>query len=105
MLISNMGLLGAAWSYLITMSLLNFGYWLYLKLKFNLQPFGKKHLYVVGISLIVLGLGWLLPNLANYYFDVLYRSAIVSFIYGVMVYYTKVSEDINDLVDKVLMRK
>lgn len=103
--ISNFGLIGAAASYALTMLILNFNYWLYLKLRFGLQPFGRKHLLVLligGISLIV---GVYIPHLSNYYFDVIVRSGVVTILYLVAVYWLNISEDINDLVDKVLMRK
>lgn len=104
-LVSRLGLAGAAWSYLISMFLLNFGYWLYLKNKFSLQPFNIKHLSILAIAGLCLLLGSFLPNLDNYYFDGIYRSGLITLVYGFLIYAFKISQDINDLVNKVLRKK
>jgi O-antigen/teichoic acid export membrane protein len=104
-LISKFGLIGAACSYVLTMLFLNTGYWLYLKLKFNLQPFNLKHVLILLISSGVLLVGLSLPELDNYYLDVVYRSLLITVLYAGLSYFFNISEDINDLVNKVLKRK
>jgi len=103
LLIPVFGILGAAIAYLITMLFLNIIYWSFIKIRFNIHPFGKAHLFIAGISLVCLALGLYLPLLENIYFDLIYRSAIVALLYSVLVYVFKVSEDINSIVDKKLM--
>jgi O-antigen/teichoic acid export membrane protein len=105
LLISKFGLIGAAWSYLLTMFCLNFGYWLYIKLKFSLQPFGRKHFYGLIIGGLCLLVGLNIPHLDNYYLDVIVRSGLVTVVYAFLTFYLKISEDINDLINKVLMKK
>ncbi|MBC7914683.1 MAG: polysaccharide biosynthesis C-terminal domain-containing protein [Pyrinomonadaceae bacterium] len=103
-MVSKFGLVGAAWSYLLTFLFLNFSYWLYIKLKFNIQPFGKKHALIIIIGAFALIVGLNLPNLTNYYFDVAYRSIIVTIVYGALAYWFAISEDVNDLLNKLLKR-
>jgi O-antigen/teichoic acid export membrane protein len=104
-LISRFGIAGAAWSYVLTMFFLNFVYWLYIKLKFRIQPFGKKHLFTLFIGGVCLLIGLNIPDLNNYYFDVILRSSIVTIIYVSLAYWLNISEDINELLDKVLKKQ
>ncbi len=101
LLIPTMGILGAALAYLLTMFGLNFTYWLYIKIKFSLQPFGKSHLLIVGVSAIALLIGYLIPNFPNFFIDVLVRSGVVIFSYTVLAYLLHISVDINELIDKL----
>lgn len=104
-LISNYGIIGAAWCYVITMFFLNFCYWLYIKIKFKIQPFNKKHLYVLFIGALCLFIGLKIPDLSNYYFDVIFRSGIITLVYVLLMYSLNISSDINDLLNKVLKKK
>ncbi|HEY0057428.1 MAG TPA: hypothetical protein VGB63_18910 [Pedobacter sp.] len=103
--ISKLGILGAAWSHVGIMLMINFGYWLYLKLKFRMQPFGIKHLLCLVVGGLCLTLGLFLPDLTNFYLDVFYRSLLIGSLYLSSIYFLNISEDINDLIDNVLMKK
>ncbi|WP_295651423.1 polysaccharide biosynthesis C-terminal domain-containing protein [uncultured Mucilaginibacter sp.] len=104
LLIPKLGMSGAAYSYLITMFALNFTYWLYIKVKFGLQPFTKSYLWVVLVSLISLFVGIYLPAINNFFVDVAYRSLIVALLYLALTYWLNISVDINELIDKALLR-
>lgn len=101
-LIPRFGMVGAAISYTLTMFILNFIYWLFVKVKFGLQPFGKAHLLVILISIIALLIGLYLPLVHNIWVDMLLRSAIVGVVYIALAYLLKISDDINQLFDGVL---
>ncbi|QEM12719.1 lipopolysaccharide biosynthesis protein [Mucilaginibacter rubeus] len=103
-LIPRMGMMGAAVSYLLTMFVLNFAYWLFIKIKFNLQPFAKAHLYILMIFTVCLLIGLYLPQLKNVVLDMVYRSAIVGVVYVFFAYVLKISEDINVIFDRVLKK-
>jgi len=103
-LIPRMGMMGAAVSYLVTMFALNFAYWLFIKIKFNLQPFAKAHLYILMIFTVCLLIGLYLPQLKNVIVDMIYRSAIVGVLYVFFAYVLKISEDINIIFDRVLKK-
>ena len=104
-LIPTLGMISAAYSYLIVNFLLNFTYWLFIKVKFGLQPFNRSHAWIIVISIICLAIGWYLPTFSNYYIDAIYRSVIVTIIYSLMAYFLKVSDDINILFDNIILRK
>jgi O-antigen/teichoic acid export membrane protein len=105
LLIPKIGMAGAAYSYLITMFALNFAYWLYIKVRFGLQPFNRSYLWVILISLLSLLIGIYLPVINNFFIDVVYRSAIVTLIYLTLTYWLNISVDINELIDKALFRR
>ena len=103
-LIPKFGMMGAAIAYALSMFILNFMYWLYVKLKFKLQPFKKAHLLIILISVIALVAGKLLPSINNFWIDMLLRSSIVLVIYAMLTYFFEISDDINALFNKVLKR-
>jgi hypothetical protein len=84
---------------------LNFAYWLYIKVKFGLQPFTKSYLWVIFISIASLLIGIYLPVIDNFLIDVAYRSAIVALVYLTLTYWLNISVDINELIDKALFRR
>jgi O-antigen/teichoic acid export membrane protein len=103
-LIPRMGMMGAALSYLITMFVLNFAYWLFIKIKFKLQPFAKAHLYILLIFTVCLLIGLYLPPLKNVFLDMVYRSVIIGVVYVFFAYALKISEDINLIFDRILKK-
>lgn len=97
------GLTGAAFAIGFSIVINNFMRFLYLKRKFDMQPFTPNTLKVTGIFLLALGLSFLIPTLSVIP-DLLLRSIIFSLIYGGLILATKVSEDLNDIVRKFLKR-
>jgi len=104
LLIPVFGMLGAALAYFITMLSLNFVYWLFIKIKFGLQPFNKAHLFIILISIFSLIIGLFIPEMNNIYIDIFIRSAVVSTVYILLAYWFDISEDISSLINKVLNR-
>lgn len=96
------GMAGAAITYTLTTFLINFSYWLFIKIKFGMQPFNKDHLFIIAIGLLALITGLELPAINNFYADVAYRSIIVLIEYSLLVYFFKISEDINLIFDKFI---
>ncbi len=105
LLIPSFGMMGAAIAYLATMFALNFAYWLFIKVKFKLQPFDITYAYILIISLVSLLAGLFLPVIPGFFLDLIYRSAIVTLIYISLAYLFKISEDINLILDKVVKFK
>ena len=104
LLIPSTGMVGAAVAYLATMVGLNFTYWLFIKIRFGLQPFDGSHLKVIFIAVASLALGLIIPYFNNFFIDVPVRSFAVAFVYILLAYLFKISPDINQLIDKVLQR-
>jgi O-antigen/teichoic acid export membrane protein len=90
--------LGAAISYLLTVTGLNLVSWFYIKYRFKMQPFTYKHLLVIGIAAISWLAGQYFWRMPNVFLDIVVRSGITTVVYGVLAYYLKISTDINDKV-------
>jgi O-antigen/teichoic acid export membrane protein len=103
-LIPKFGMLGAAISYTSTMFLLNFTYWLYLFIKYDLQPFSVQFIKLAAISALVLVIGIMLPKIDSFFLDVPYRSITMLVLYAVLIYSFKISEDINQFIKQILSK-
>jgi len=101
-LIPKMGMMGAAIAYFIAMFSLNFMYWLYVKIKFNLQPFDKAHFIILLMSIVTLVVGIYIPVFANFWIDMFIRSGVVVLLYGAFTWLFKVSDDVNLLINRFL---
>ncbi len=99
--IPRFGILGAAVAYCLTTLALNFTYWLYLLLKYGLQPFSFAFVKLIMIGVIVFFVGAYIPIIDNFFFDVLLRSGVVSIIYISAVYILNISPDINEAINQV----
>ena len=105
LLIPLFGLEGAALSYLLTMIVTNFSFWLFLLIKFRMQPFTFKNTYILVISAVSLAIGWAIPPAFHFILDAVIRSAIVLLVFGALTYLFRVSPDINEELDKYILRK
>lgn len=96
--------MGAAVSYLIAVTGVNFFTWFYTKRQFKMQPFTYKHLLVIGIALVSLAIGKYFWRMPNFYLDIVVRSGITTVIYIAFTYFLKVSEDLNEKIDELLAK-
>jgi len=104
LLIPKYGGYGAALAYLITITILNIVTWLYIKIRFKMQPFHYKHLLGIGIAIICFVIGkyfWRMPNI---YLDLVLRSGVTTIIYIALSYYFHISDDLNEKVDLTLTK-
>jgi O-antigen/teichoic acid export membrane protein len=100
--IKMMGGLGAAVATMVSMLLFNFLKWIFLKWKYNMQPFGVKNLLVLIIGIISLLAGLYFPKIDNLYLDLAVRSSLTALVYFGLLFIFKVSEDINNKIYKIL---
>jgi len=104
LLIPEYGGYGAALAYLITITILNIITWLYIKIRFKMQPFHYKHLLGIGIAIVCFVIGkyfWRMPNI---YIDLIVRSGVTAIIYILMSYYFHISDDLNEKVDLTFVK-
>lgn len=105
LLIPKMGLMGAAAAYFIAMFTINFLSWLFVMVKFGLQPFNRAHLLIILVTVIALAAGYFMPELKNIWLDMCVRSVLVLIVYAVPTYLLKISDDVNDAIDKIAFKK
>lgn len=104
-LIKAIGLHGAAWAATISLLVFNFFKSYFLWVKMRLQPFSMNTLKVLGLGLIGGLLGWVLPHMFNDFIDLVLRSGIFALILWVLLYFGKVSEELNGVTDNIIKKK
>jgi O-antigen/teichoic acid export membrane protein len=104
LLIPEFGIVGAAIASLISKFLFNVVKFTFLYKKFGFQPFDMKFPLLILISLLSYWLSTFIPPLSNFIVDIVVRSAAISVLFGLPVYYFKVSDDINAKVNDTLLK-
>ncbi len=102
MLIPVMGIVGAAVASLISKFVFSLVKFYFLYHKFNLQPFNIKCVYLIIIGLGSYWISGLMPQLPSFIFDIVIRSALISVLFTVPVYYLKISTDLNQKFDEMI---
>lgn len=104
LLIPRLGMTGAAIATaltLITYNIIRIGF---VKKFFDMQPFARIDIAVMGITVAAIIVSELLPCLGNFFLDVSVRTLLVSLIFGISVYYIRISPDLNQMADNFLRR-
>lgn len=99
------GMTGAALAAIISVFLYNLARIIFLWMKFKMQPYNLQTLAALAVLGVTVATGLLLPALETGWIDALYRTAIVSVLFGSAVYLLKLVPDANELVNKLLKRK
>lgn len=98
------GINGAAFASFIAMFLINGLRYLFLYLKFGLQPFNFKMLVnLLLIALVFFGMTFF-PHLGNPIIHILISGTIITVAYWYMAYQLKISEDINQTWSNIVNR-
>jgi O-antigen/teichoic acid export membrane protein len=90
------GLAGAAFATCLSKFLTNLVMFLFLKIKYRLQPYSLHYLWVVLIAVIAYVAGYFVPASDNLYFDIFYRSAIISVVYLVLLLWFRLYPELNE---------
>lgn len=98
------GLNGAAIATLISGIIYNTARMLFLKLKYNLQPFNYRFLLVTGIGLILYFLTKQVVRIDNFIIDIIVKSLFLGITYMGIIYFLKLSDDLNKAIDDVLKK-
>ena len=101
MLIPILGLTGAAVASLISVSVIRLGSMAIIGIKSSLWPFSIKHLYSIGISLVVVGIVCLIPKVPNIYIDSVIRATVISVTFIPMILALNVSDELNSMYKKI----
>ena len=98
------GISGAAFATFITLFITMIIKYLFLKIKYHLKIYDIKHVFIILSGLIAYMINELVPVHENLYLDIIIRSIPVVIVYFMLIYSFKVSEDINDLSNKLISR-
>ncbi|MBN2595690.1 oligosaccharide flippase family protein [Labilibaculum sp.] len=96
------GIVGAAAASLTASFIFNLMKYIFLWKTYGFQPINRKYLFVLGIALMSFYLGYLLPKMDWFVFDIIVRSTLVGGIYLLLTFFLKISNDFNEFVSKRL---
>jgi len=102
--IPRFGIVGAAFASAFSRFIFNLLSWLFLVRKYHLQPFNIKYLILLSVGLGSFLVAWLMPEMSWFGWDIIIRSTLFSLLFGVFIYYLKVSDDINQSIDTVFRK-
>lgn len=103
-LIPRLGLTGAALASTISSLIFNLLRCGYVYFKFGMNPFDYRIFLLAGIGLVSYLAGYVIPQV---YFitDIIIRSAVVAIVFLSLIFFFRISEDLNNLVIKFLKKQ
>jgi len=104
-LIPKLGISGAAWASLITISLVNLFRFIVIYWKFKLLPFTVNWLKAFVLLVVSLFIANELPMFANPYFSIVLKSGLLGIFMISMVYFFNISPDLKDLINQKIGKK
>lgn len=105
LLIPELGLQGAAWATCISSFLYNIFKYLYILVRFKLQPFDRRTLYIAGAILATYGAGNLLPVIGNIWLDLIVTSLVVVSCYTLLIWYSRAADDLKESIPILKKKK
>lgn len=102
--IQTYGLIGAAMATALSIFLYNLIKLIFVWFLFDMHPFTVNTIKALVVGIVVLGINFLLPTLEFFVWDLLFRSSIITALYGSSMLLWKVSPDINGMVNVVYQR-
>jgi len=103
-LIPILNMYGACLSVLISIMLYNVFKFIFIYRKWKIQPFSFKTLKVVLMLSLLVFVSYLIPHLKNPILQIIVVSVPTIVIYSAACYFLKISDDVNDLADKALLK-
>jgi len=98
------GIFGAAFASLISKLVYNLYKYIFLKKYYQLEPYNYKFLIVFLIGIIAYAIAYFIPKIDIFYIDILVKSIVIFTVFSILIYFTKVSNDINGIVRKFLRK-
>jgi O-antigen/teichoic acid export membrane protein len=102
LLIPVYGIVGSGIASCLTFILFNLLRLIFIRVKFNMQPYSFEFLKVIAIGALVFAIGSLLPQTGMHYIDIALRGTVVCILYGVLIVSLRISPEVNILVQKTL---
>lgn len=104
LLIPKMGIVGAALATLLSTIVIISIYTIFLYRKYNILPFTFKSIFTLVIGLMVYLIINLIPEIPNVYLSIFTKSTLISLLFLSAVYFLKISDDINRIIDTTIKR-
>tara|TARA_B100001250_G_C19774890_1_gene779063 strand:- start:745 stop:1695 length:951 start_codon:yes stop_codon:yes gene_type:complete len=101
-LIPKYGIDGAAYAALLSSVIFNFTKIIFIYSKYYFLPFSIKSVYVIIITIFIYFIINFLPSYENFIIDILFKSFVIMILFIPIIYFFKISIDLNKLIDKFL---
>ena len=99
-LLPNWGITGAALATLGSILVLNVAKFIFLKVKFGIQPYKAIHLWGLLIGVLCVFINFFIPNQTHLLADILLRSTLITAVYVGLTYLLKISQEMNNAINK-----
>ena len=96
------GIIGSGIASCLTYLLFNTLRLVFIRIKFNMQPYSIDFLKVLAVGLVSYAVAISLPITGMHYFDIALRGTVVTILYGVLIVSFKISPEVNMLFQKTL---
>ncbi len=96
LLIPVYGAIGAAYAFVLSYLIFNIFRWVFLAVKYKMQPINYKQLLIIFIATFSYLVSDNIPFILNVYADIFVRSLILIIIFLILTIILKISEDINE---------
>tara|TARA_B100000579_G_scaffold303402_1_gene253246 strand:+ start:4495 stop:5988 length:1494 start_codon:yes stop_codon:yes gene_type:complete len=103
-LIPELGMIGAAYSSLISILIFNIVKFIFIKKKMNLSPFSPKSVLILILSLGLFYISSFIPIAENNFLNIIIKSFIITFLYISLILIFNISEYINTEFSKILKK-
>jgi len=99
------GITGSGIASAATYLIFNLFRYIFIWVKFGMQPFTMQCVLALAAGILAYYLSvWILPHIGNYYVDTIVRTAFITALYLPAVYFLKLSEDINSIIDGAIAK-
>jgi len=102
------GIVGAALASFISMLGVSILRFFFIWKNFAIQPYNFQHLIIIGIVIISYYSAFFIPDSFNPFVNIIIKGTVISLVFALLIYSTKVSEDINQKINeltKLLFKK
>jgi O-antigen/teichoic acid export membrane protein len=103
-LIDYFGLMGAAYSFLISRAVFNAMRFGFLWYKFGLQPYSWKNFLAAFIAVVATVITYFIPKMSSIVIDAAIRSLVFLSLFLPAIYFAKVSEEINGMIRNIIRK-
>ncbi|MFN8248686.1 MAG: oligosaccharide flippase family protein [Ferruginibacter sp.] len=101
-LISHFGIIGAAFSNLIAISIYNLVRFGFIYKKYGWQPYGFEHIKIIAISVLVFAVVFFIPFISNIYIDTAIKSLLFTILFTSVMLWLNVSEELKSMATNLL---
>jgi O-antigen/teichoic acid export membrane protein len=101
-LIPRYGIEGAAWGSAFALITFNAIKFIFIYVKFGIQPFEWATLKVLAIAIITLVVNSILFKVDNALIDIVFRSAVVTILFSSLIIWARASDDANGIFRKLI---